>query len=61
MVYSDSTRTTKTTNIPYPIMYNSVAYITGWYNHTAKTYVIRVGSQYANKTDAYVTLEYTKK
>lgn len=58
--YTDSTRTEKSVDLPYPVTYNSDAYVTGWYYYETKLYVVRVGEQYANKSTAFLTFEYTK-
>ena len=58
--YSDTTKTEKNVDIPYPVTYNSGAYVTGWYDYKSKFYTVRVGEQYANKSTAFLTFEYTK-
>ena len=47
-------------DLPYPITYNSAAFVFGWYNKSQKLYRVRVGEQYRNHGTAYITLEYTK-
>ena len=59
--YTDTTKTEKDVDIPYPVTFNAQAYVTGWYNYKTKLYVVRVGEQYANKSTAFLTFEYTKK
>ena len=58
--YTDTTKTEKNVDIPYPVTFNSMAYVTGWYNYKTKLYVVRVGEQYANRSTAFLTFEYTK-
>ena len=47
-------------DLPYPITYNSAAFVFGWYNKSQKLYRVRVGEQYRNHGTAYITIEYTK-
>ena len=58
--YTDTTKTEKNVDIPYPVTFNAQAYVTGWYNYKTKLYVVRVGEQYANRSTAFLTFEYTK-
>ena len=58
--YTDTTKTEKNVDISYPVTFNSMAYVTGWYNYKTKLYVVRVGEQYANRSTAFLTFEYTK-
>ena len=58
--YTDTTKTEKNVDIPYPVTFNTQAYVTGWYNYKTKLYVVRVGEQYANRSTAFLTFEYTK-
>ena len=58
--YTDTTKTEKSVDLPYPVTYNSNAYVTGWYTYKSKIFTIRVGEQYANKSTAFLTFEYTK-
>ena len=58
--YTDTTKTEKSVDLPYPVTYNSGAYVTGWYDYKSKLYTVRVGEQYANKSTAFLTFEYTK-
>lgn len=58
--YTDTTKTEKGVDLPYPVTYSAKAYATGWYNYRTKLYTIRVGEQYANRSTAFLTFEYTK-
>ena len=58
--YTDTTKTEKGVDLPYPVTYSAKAYVTGWYNYRTKLYTIRVGEQYANRSTAFLTFEYTK-
>lgn len=58
--YTDTTKTEKGVDLPYPVTYSTKAYVTGWYNYRTKLYTIRVGEQYANRSTAFLTFEYTK-
>lgn len=58
--YTDATKTEKGVDLPYPVTYSAKAYVTGWYNYRTKLYTIRVGEQYANRSTAFLTFEYTK-
>lgn len=58
--YTDTTKTERSVDLPYPVMYSAKAYVTGWYNYRTKLYTIRVGEQYANRSTAFLTFEYTK-
>ena len=46
--------------VPYPVTYNCMAHINGWYNSENKMLYIRFGEQYCIKGILTVTLEYTK-
>lgn len=58
--YTDTTKTEKGVDLPYPVTYSAKAYVTGWYNYRTKLYAIRVGEQYVNRSTAFLTFEYTK-
>lgn len=58
--YTDTTKTEKGVDLPYPVTYSAKAYVDGWYNYKTKLYTIRVGEQYANRSTAFLTFEYTK-
>lgn len=59
--YTDTTKTERGVDLPYPVTYSAKAYVTGWYNYKTKLYTIRVGEQYVNRSTAFLTFEYTKK
>lgn len=58
--YTDTTKTEKGVDLPYPVTYSAKAYVDGWYNYKTKLYTIRVGEQYANRSTVFLTFEYTK-
>lgn len=60
--FVDATSSQLTASLPFPVFYNSRAFVYGWYLFNTELIVMCCGQQYANNGHiVYLTIQYTKK
>ena len=60
--FVDATSSQLTASLPFPVFYNSRAFVYGWYYFNTELIAICCGQQYANNGHiVYLTIQYTKK